>query len=117
MFHFVVDTMYNYYQRKFLSIANNQLETYVALRFKGVNTKKIVKEDIQKGKDKWYRVRSQSEQSTWYDVNPTIGICTCTQGWDSSPCSHQAAIVYQLGEESLNYICTLSATDCKNCCW
>ena len=59
--------------------------------------------------DNWYSVRSQSEQSTWYDVNPTIGICTCIQGRDGSPCSHQAAIVYQLGEESMNYICTLSA--------
>ncbi len=109
MFHFVVDTMDNYYKRKLLSIANNRLETYVALRFKGVNTKKIVKEDIQKGMDNWYSVRSQSEQSTWYDVNPAIGICTCIQGRDGSPCSHQAAIVYQLGEESMNYICTLSA--------
>ena len=88
MFHFVVYTMDNYYQRKLLSIANNRLETYVALRFKGINTKKIVKEDIQKGLDNWYSVRSQSEQSTWYDVNPTIGICTCIQGRDGSPCSH-----------------------------
>ena len=109
MFHFVVDIIDNYYQRKLLSIANNRLETYMALRFKGVNTKKIVSEDIQKGKDNWYRVRSQSDKLTWYDVNPTIGVCTCPQGRDGSPCSHQVGIVYNLGEESLNYICTLSA--------
>ena len=60
MLHFVIDTMDNYYQRKLLSIANNQLETYVTLRFKVVNTKKIVKEDIQKGKDNWYTVRTYS---------------------------------------------------------
>ena len=49
MFHFVVDTMDNYYQRKLLSIANNRLETYVALRFKGINTK-----DSQRGYSEGY---------------------------------------------------------------
>ena len=82
--------------------ANNRLKIYVALRFKGVNTKKIVKEDIQKGKDNWYRVCSQSKPSTWYDVNPTIGLCTCTQGRDGSPCSHQAVIPYWLKHGYIN---------------
>ena len=101
--------MDSYYQRKLISIANNRLETYFALRFKGINAKKISAENVKKNNDSWYRVRSQSEPSTWHDVNPAIGVCSCTLGRDGSPCAHQASVVYQHGEESLNYICTMSA--------
>ena len=61
---------------------------------------------MKKNHDGWYLVQSQSDPSTWHDVNPAIGVCTCTQGRDGSPCAHQASIVYQ---ESLNFICTMSS--------
>ena len=64
---------------------------------------------MKKNHDGWYLVQSQSDPSTWHDVNPAICVCTCTQGRDGSPCAHQASIVYQYGEESLNFICTMSS--------
>lgn len=36
-------------------------------------------------------------------------MCTCERGQDSSPCVHQAAVILHYGEESINYIATLSA--------
>ena len=46
----------------------------------------------------------------FYQVNMHIGVCTCTKGQDGSPCIHQAAVVVHFGNESVNYIATLSAS-------
>lgn len=54
-------------------------------------------------------MRSCTERNTFYDVNVTIGVCTCKRGQDGAPCVHQAAVVLNYGAESLNYIATLSA--------
>ena len=69
------------------------------------------KEDIAKGMPLgWYTVRSQSQIDQFYHVNMHIGVCTCTKGQDGSPCIHQAAVVVHFGDESVNYIATLSAS-------
>ena len=43
MFYFAVETLELYYKRKFLNIANNRLETYIAVRFQSLNTKEILR--------------------------------------------------------------------------
>ena len=58
----------------------------------------------------WYQVRCLTERSKFYDVNINIGICSCDNAQDGSPCIHQAAVVQNFGIESLNFICTLSAS-------
>ena len=115
MFYFVVETLELYYKRKLLNIANNRLESYIAVRFQGLNAKKISKNDIIKADQTgWYKVQSQTERGRYHDVNTHIGVCTCTQGQDGSPCSHQAAVVINYGDESCNYIATISVSARKN---
>ncbi len=115
MFYFVVETLELYYKRKLVSVANNRLESYIALRFQGLNAKKISKEDITKSDHQgWYKVRSQTVRGKYYDINTHIGVCTCPQGLDGSPCSHQAAVVVTYGDESCNYIATISASARRN---
>ncbi len=48
------------YQKKLLSLANNRIETYVALRFQGINAQKVAKDDIQVDQNGWYKVQSQT---------------------------------------------------------
>ena len=92
-------------------VTNNRFKSYVALRFTGLDAKKVRKEDITKeAQSGWYTVRSQSETDQFYQVNVHIGVCTCTKGQDGSPCIHQAAIVVHFGDECVNYIATLSAS-------
>ena len=38
MFSFVTEVMDIYYKKKILSLANNRVETYVALRFQGISS-------------------------------------------------------------------------------
>ena len=65
--------------------------------------------DISSSANGWYQVRSCTERNKFYEVNVSIGVCTCERGQDGSPCVHQAAVVLNFGIESLNYIATLSA--------
>ena len=55
------------------------------------------------------KVKNQSENDVLYEVNTSIGVCTCSKGADGSPCSHQAAVVLKYGDVSCNTITTLSA--------
>ena len=103
MFLFVTEVMETFYQKKFLALANNRIETYVALRFQGINAQKVAKEDIQQGENGWYRVQSQTTRGEYYSVNAKIGFCTCLKGKDGSPCQHQAAVVVHYGEQGLHY--------------
>ena len=60
MFSFVYEVMEIYYQKKLLSLANNRIETYVALRFQGINAQKLDKDEINITEDGWYTVQSQA---------------------------------------------------------
>ena len=53
---------------------------------------------------------SQTERGKSSQVNTHIGVCTCPRGLDGSPCSHQAGVLLHYGDESCNYIATISAT-------
>ena len=79
---------------------------HVALRFQGLNAK-VSKASITE-KNGWYEVKSCTCDK-YYSVDISIGVCTCERGQDGSPCVHQAATVLYYGEESINYIATLSA--------
>ena len=63
IFHFLSQTFENYYCRKLLSISNNRLDTYVALRYQGLNSKKISKDGIMEiEKDAVYTVNSSTQR-------------------------------------------------------
>ena len=96
MFTFIYDIMDMYYQKKLIALSNHRFETYVALRFQGLNAKKVSKASITE-KNGWYEVESCTCDK-YYSVDISIGVCTCERGQDGSPCVHQAAIVLYYGE-------------------
>ena len=54
MFSFVTEIMEMYYQKKLLSLANNRVETYVGIRFQGLNAHTIARQDIKATENGWY---------------------------------------------------------------
>ena len=111
MFYFIIETLELYYKRKLVSIANGRLQTYIALRFQGINVKKVCQDSITKSdQEGWYKVPSQTDRSKFYDTNVAIGVCTCLQGKDGSPCAHQAAVILTYGDDSCNFVTMMSAT-------
>ena len=110
MFSFVHEVMEIYYQKKLPSLANNRIETYVALRFQGINAQKLDKDEINITEDGWYTVQSQTVRGEYYSVNTTIGFSTCPNGTNGSPCVHQAAVVIKFGQYGINYVCSTSSS-------
>ena len=68
MFIFIYDIMVLYYQKKLIAISNHRFDTYIALRFQGLNANKVGKEDIVSSTSGWYQVRCLTERSKFYDV-------------------------------------------------
>ena len=110
MFSFVTEVMDIYYKKNILSLANNRVETYVALCLQGINAQKVARQDIKTTENGWYTVQSQTVRGEYYSVNTTIGFCTCLKGKDGSPCVHQAAVVIQCGEYGLNFSTSASSS-------
>ena len=65
MFSFVTEIMEIFYRKKLLSLANNRIQTYIALRFQGINAQRVAKDDIQAGDDGWYKVQSQTTRGDY----------------------------------------------------
>ena len=109
MFSFVHEVMETY-QKKLVSLANNRVETDVALCFQGINAHKLANDEISITEDEWYTVQSQTACGEYYSVNTTIGFCTCPNGTNGSPCVHQAAVVIKFEQYGLNYVCSTSSS-------
>ena len=62
MFTFVYDIMDMYYQKKLIAISNHRFETYVSLRFQGLNAKKVAKANITVENGGWYKVKKMHQQ-------------------------------------------------------
>ena len=54
-----------------------------------------------------FYVNSRSERGLIYTVDMHLGKCTCSQGINGAPCSHQAAISKYFHVYSINAIPTL----------
>ena len=108
MFFFVTEVMKIYYQKKLLSLANNMVELYVGLCFRGLNSHSISKQNVTHTDNGWYKIQSQSNRGEYYSVNTNIGCCACPRGKDGSPCTPQAAVLIQYGEYSFNFISSSS---------
>ncbi len=50
MFTFIYDVMDLYYQKKLIAISNHRFDTYIALRFQGLISNKVLKENIARFK-------------------------------------------------------------------
>ena len=54
-------------------------------------------------------MKSSRNPDDEYLADMALGICSCQQGMDGSPCSHQAAVVLNFHHRSLNFIPTMHA--------
>ena len=109
VFHFLTDTLESYHCRKLISVSNNRLDSYIALKFQGLHAAKISKECIQETECKnVYIVQSKTDCTMSYTVDMIVGVCTCPPGIDGSPCSHQAAVSIHYGRAFINCIPTIS---------
>ena len=114
MFHFLSETLESYYCQKLLSISNNRFDTYIALRYQGLHATTIPKDNIAVTENKnVFTVQSKTERGVFYTVDMTVGVCTCPQGIDGSPCSHQAAVAIHYDKASINCIPTLAPPICQ----
>ena len=109
VFYFLSETLESYYCRKLLSISNNRLNNYISFRFQGLHATTIPKNNIVETSHKnVFVVKSKSERGVVYTVDMSVGVCTCPQGMDGSPCSHQAAVAINYDKASINCIPTLA---------
>ena len=106
MFHFITETMEQYYQNKLLSIAHSRVDRYISLHYQGLNGALYSKDAIKKIGECHFTVPSKRERGVIYTVDMEAGICSCIQGIDGSPCSHQAAVAIHYGCSSINSIPT-----------
>lgn len=58
-------------------------------------------------------VKSSRDPDNTYLVDMSLGTCSCQNGRDGSPCSHQAAIILHFHHQSLNFIPTMHAPSRK----
>ena len=71
----------------------------------------IAKESITPGEaPKIFVVQSRQSRGDVYTVDMLLGVCTCPQGTDGSPYSHQAAITKHYHHTSCNSIPTIFPT-------
>ena len=110
MVSFVIDVMEMYYQRRLLHLANNQIDRYITLRFCGLKLHTVPLETIKRHEgdlDHIFYVNSRSERGLIYTIDMHLGTCSCPQGINGAPCSHQAAISKYFHIYSINSIPTL----------
>ena len=114
MFQFVTTTMDLYYKQRLLSLANNRLDNFVALRFtiSRSTADTVSSHTIQAtDSDDVFHVQSRTgNQQTW-KVDLTVGTCTCPRGRNGQPCGHQLAASLKYKRHSLNKIPTSSVCD------
>ena len=87
-----------------MSIAHSRVDCYISLQYQGLNSKQYAKDSIVEVQHGVYSVPSKTERGVKHWVDMNIGQCSCEQGKDGSPCSHQAAIVLHFGSPSVNCI-------------
>ena len=107
IFQFVTEIMDRYYKS---NIAHTRVNRFISLRYQGLNAKQYSKDSITKLSDSTFSVPSKTERGVKYWVYMCIGQCTCPQGKDGSPCSHQAAIVLHYGSPFFDFIPVMDPT-------
>ena len=97
LFQFITHTFETCYERRLLAVANNRVDRYVSLRFKGLGASLVKDCDMQQSSPgHTYNVVSSTNRSIKYDVDTMKWNCSCTVGRtgypSGEPCKHQAAI-------------------------
>ena len=94
-----------------MSVAHDRIDRCIQVRFHGKNAGKIPKDHIKAISDEknQFTVKSRRDPDAEYRVDMTFGTCSCIDGSNRSPCSHQLAVVLHYRRMSMNCISTLHA--------
>eukprot|EP00745_Piridium_sociabile_P033819 TRINITY_DN58127_c0_g1_i1.p1 TRINITY_DN58127_c0_g1~~TRINITY_DN58127_c0_g1_i1.p1 ORF type:complete len:269 (-),score=45.25 TRINITY_DN58127_c0_g1_i1:4-810(-) len=99
---FICSKMEHYYERRCIDVANNVLCRVQQSRYLLQDTCSL--DQVTKVTEMEFHVRSCTDPSTSYEVNMSLGLCTCRTGCTGGPCKHQAAVVQKFGLPSWNFI-------------
>jgi len=91
---FTVNDLERYYIRRLRMFANSRNPSAQLLLEKQIR-KSLYVDDICKIKvitENLYMVPSSKDPNTYYDVNSTVGLCSCLDGRYGKFCKHQAAV-------------------------
>jgi hypothetical protein len=96
-----------YFQRKLLALAFGKPQNlHVTARCFGKNASTVPIDNIKRDMTNpfVFSVRSRKEDNTVYQVDTSLGICTCPCGENGNACAHQAAVALHYGGSNLNFI-------------
>lgn len=91
--NFVILQMSDYYERRLLNFANFRLTSHELFFEKILEKAESVEADkIELIGEDLYLVPSETDASTFYEVNAVCGVCSCSVGIMGRFCKHQAAL-------------------------
>ncbi|KAF4520715.1 hypothetical protein B566_EDAN004834 [Ephemera danica] len=85
----------DYYINRILDFAHNR-KVNKKLFFKNIDCSKTSIERLD-GCDDCFQVRSFTTQSSYYEVNTSVGFCSCHRGCSGAFCKHQAVVQEKYG--------------------
>ena len=103
---FITEDLEMYFQRKLLALAFGKPQNlHVTSRCFGRDASTVPIDNIKRDETKpfAFSVRSRNKNIT-YEVDTSLGKCTCPRGENGNACAHQAAVALQYGGRNLNFI-------------
>ena len=103
---FTTEDLEMYFQRKLLALAFGKPQNLnITSRCFGRDASTVPIDNIKRDKTKpfVFSVRSRNKNII-YEVDTSLGKCTCPRGENGNACAHQAAIALQYGGSNLNFI-------------
>ena len=107
LFKFITEDLETYFERKLLALAFGKPQNlYVTARCFGRSASRVkpinnIKKDIKN--PFVFSIQSRKTDDI-YQVDTSLGICTCPRGENGNACAHQAAVALQYGGSNLNFI-------------
>ena len=104
---FITEDLEMYFQRKLLALAFGKPQNlHVTARCFGRDASTVALDNITKGNENsfHFNVTSRTNKSLTYQVDTSLGTCTCPKGENGSGCAHEAAVALKYGGGNINFI-------------
>jgi len=97
---FTLTTMESYYRHRLLAFAHSRVSAphllLADLQKKAAYI--TTREQIQLLAEHLYQVPSEKQADVWYNVDMSVGVCSCTAGMFGKCCKHQIAVQHLFSE-------------------
>ena len=104
---FITEDLEMYFQRKLLALAFGKPQNlHVTARCFGRDASTVALDNINRDIENpfHFNVTSRTNKNFTYQVDTSLGICTCPKGENGSGCAHQAAVALKYGGGNTNFI-------------